>query len=257
MNQTAVLSSYFTRAPLQLRPWIMFGCVTSFGLLWQRFAFEISIEAFLSQFQLLLIALLAHRLSWLCFFELNVSPSTQSHTQRYMGHLSTAITLSYGIDALLLPTLSFMEPQPWLRFVEVLLGSVLIHELLITLQILTFFPPEPQVNPQHEQIEIEYKKTNCSIPLKDFVAIQVQDHYCTLHIQEGLKIKQFVVYGKLADFETRLEGYLVRINRSVLVKPSTIESISSGRNPALRVRGIESSFTVSRARKADIVKLSS
>lgn len=198
----------------------------------------------------LLCGTLAHRLSWYFWHERRHRPFTHE-VRTQIPYLSTGIGLTY-----LVMLVQFSPQTPGLFgliLAQVLVISILVHVLMLTTGVLESFAQlQEQKQQTQSQLLVETGGQTLAIPLADLLAIQVQDHYCTLYYQAQGSVLELMLHGRLIDYEAQAKGRLVRVSRSALVNLGAIESIGEGRNPELKVRGVKESFRVSRSRKAEL-----
>ncbi len=100
-----------------------------------------------------------------------------------------------------------------------------------------------------EQVELIDQGERHLFAPRDIAAVKVQDHYLSFFYRTLDQWREVVVHGRLKDWEERLGGHLLRVNRSVLVNPAFVEALQrKGEKVFLRVQGIPESVAVSPSR---------
>jgi len=258
MNQAIQYVAQFSYKPDAVAKVVFLICAAGLASLWKIQEFGFGWNGLLGQLQLALLGLVGFKLSWLWFFDFS---ETKHHDLKNdlaylaVGNLLCLIFCQFA-------SFELTEIEGSTRTLEVLLASLGIHSFVVAngLWQPESSPDHPQLpsNPIPRHTEHPSQRTPLfveGILAENFLAIQVQDHYCTLYFQDKDQINQQVIYGKLADFEQQLEGCLHRVSRSALVNLKQIESVGTGRNPVITLKQLDVPFTISRARKTEILSL--
>ena len=198
-----------------------------------------------------MLGFLGHRISWLIYHELAWLPFTNKFSTQ-IPYLFTGIVLTFLM-------IYYFHNSPrdskgiWVAVVVVAV-SLLIHMLMVstgTLQKLYQWGVASRESKVNLEVQIDGEKR--MIPLESLLAVQVSDHYCQLWFEEEGLVTESMVHGSLKSFKNEAQGFLVQVNRSVLLNTAKIERFDSGKKPQLWVKGIDEGFVVSRSNK-DLLK---